>query len=94
MTNTITHRIWYLYSEEFFASMIDFNFLSMVSDFFYPLIGGVENHIYQLSQCLIERNHKVIVVTHVYDDRIGVRYMTNGLKVKRLDYSLLKYLTY
>ncbi len=57
---------------------------SMVSDFFYPLIGGVENHIYQLSQCLIERHHKVIVVTHAYDDRIGVRYMTNGLKVKIL----------
>ncbi len=93
MNNTITHRIWYLYSEEFFVSMIDFIFFSMVSDFFYPLIGGVENHIYQLSQCLIERNHKVIVVTHVYDDRIGVRYMTNGLKVKRFYYFLLKYLT-
>lgn len=61
----------------------------MVSDFFYPLIGGVENHIYQLSQCLIQRNHKVIVVTHAYDDRVGVRYMTNGLKVKKyLNYSL------
>jgi len=55
----------------------------MVSDFFYPLIGGVENHIYQLSQCLIEFHHKVIVVTHAYDDRVGVRYMTNGLKVKK-----------
>ena len=55
---------------------------SMVSDFFYPLIGGVENHIYQLSQCLRARHHKVIIVTHAYDDRIGVRYMTNGLKVK------------
>ncbi len=59
-------------------------FLSMVSDFFYPLIGGVENHIYQLSQCLIDRHYKVIVVTHAYDDRVGVRYMTNGLKVRRL----------
>ena len=31
----------------------------MVSDFFYPNMGGVESHIYQLSQCLIERGHKV-----------------------------------
>jgi hypothetical protein len=31
----------------------------MVSDFFYPNMGGVENHIYQLSQCLIARGHKV-----------------------------------
>ena len=33
--------------------------LSMVSDFFYPNMGGVESHIYQLSQCLIQRGHKV-----------------------------------
>lgn len=53
----------------------------MVSDFFYPNIGGVESHIYQLSQCLLDRGHKVIVVTHFYGDRNGVRYLTNGLKV-------------
>jgi len=53
----------------------------MVSDFFYPNIGGVESHIYQLSQCLLDRGHKVIIVTHFYGDRTGVRYLTNGLKV-------------
>lgn len=53
----------------------------MVSDFFYPNMGGVESHIYQLSQCLIELGHKVIIVTHFYKNRNGVRYMTNGLKV-------------
>lgn len=53
----------------------------MVSDFFYPNIGGVESHIYQLSQCLIERGHKVIVVTHAYGNRSGIRYLSNGLKV-------------
>ncbi|KAK3104858.1 hypothetical protein FSP39_011824 [Pinctada imbricata] len=52
----------------------------MVSDFFYPNMGGVESHIYQLSQCLLERGHKVIVVTHAYGDRSGIRYLTNGLK--------------
>ncbi len=31
----------------------------MVSDFLYPNAGGVENHIYQLSQCLISQGHKV-----------------------------------
>uniref|UniRef100_A0A7N5P648 Phosphatidylinositol glycan anchor biosynthesis class A n=1 Tax=Ailuropoda melanoleuca TaxID=9646 RepID=A0A7N5P648_AILME len=55
--------------------------ICMVSDFFYPNMGGVESHIYQLSQCLIERGHKVIVVTHAYGDRKGIRYLTNGLKV-------------
>ena len=54
---------------------------SMVSDFFYPNMGGVEEHIFNLSQCLIKRGHKVVIMTHSYDDRIGIRYMTNGLKV-------------
>lgn len=55
--------------------------ICMVSDFFYPNTGGVESHIYQLSQCLISLGHKVCIVTHSYDDRTGVRYMTSGLKV-------------
>lgn len=53
----------------------------MVSDFFYPNMGGVETHIWCLAQCLLQRGHKVIVVTHAYGDRQGVRSMTNGLKV-------------
>ncbi|XP_008229868.1 PREDICTED: phosphatidylinositol N-acetylglucosaminyltransferase gpi3 subunit-like isoform X1 [Prunus mume] len=53
----------------------------MVSDFFYPNFGGVENHIYYLSQCLLKLGHKVVVMTHAYNNRSGVRYMTGGLKV-------------
>ncbi|XP_058479402.1 phosphatidylinositol N-acetylglucosaminyltransferase subunit A [Solea solea] len=55
--------------------------ICMVSDFFYPNMGGVESHIYQLSQCLIEKGHKVVIVTHSYGKRNGIRYLTNGLKV-------------
>lgn len=53
----------------------------MVSDFFYPAFGGVESHIYHLSQCLLERGHKVVVLTHAYGERTGVRHMARGLKV-------------
>ncbi|XP_078155318.1 UDP-Glycosyltransferase superfamily protein isoform X1 [Carex rostrata] len=53
----------------------------MVSDFFYPNFGGVESHIYYLSQCLLKRGHKVVIMTHAYGNRIGVRYITNNLKV-------------
>ncbi|KAL0096913.1 hypothetical protein J3Q64DRAFT_1669916 [Phycomyces blakesleeanus] len=55
--------------------------ICMVSDFFYPNMGGVESHLYLLSQCLILRGHKVIIITHAYGNRTGVRYLTNGLKV-------------
>ena len=56
----------------------------MACDFFYPSLGGVEMHIWELSQYLMERGHYVIVLTHSYgnnNERCGIRYMTNGLKV-------------
>jgi phosphatidylinositol glycan class A protein len=56
--------------------------ICLVSDFFYPRLGGVEVHIYQLSISLIRRGFKVIMLTHNYKDRQGVKYMGNGLKVK------------
>ncbi|KAH7406967.1 phosphatidylinositol:UDP-GlcNAc transferase PIG-A [Phaeosphaeria sp. MPI-PUGE-AT-0046c] len=55
--------------------------IAMVSDNFYPQPGGVESHMYQLSSKLIDRGHKVVVITHAYAGRTGVRYLTNGLKV-------------
>lgn len=55
--------------------------IAMVSDFFFPQPGGVEAHIYQVSSKLIDRGHKVIIITHAYGNRTGVRYLTNGLKV-------------
>uniref|UniRef100_UPI00358E9EF0 phosphatidylinositol N-acetylglucosaminyltransferase subunit A n=1 Tax=Myxine glutinosa TaxID=7769 RepID=UPI00358E9EF0 len=63
--------------------------ICMVSDFFYPNAGGVESHVYQLSQCLLERGHRVVVVTHAYGARVGIRYLTNGLRVYYLPLRLL-----
>lgn len=91
----------------------------MVCDFFYPSLGGVETHIYSVAQHLIQRGHKIVIVTHAYntralnqgadpqsrqplaeeddqqnpspppspfahtrqEERVGVRYMSRGLKV-------------
>ena len=58
----------------------------MVCDFFYPSTGGVESHILQLSQCLLQQGHKVIVVTHRYGGRTGVRWLAGGLKVYYLPF--------
>ncbi|KAF1326037.1 Phosphatidylinositol n-acetylglucosaminyltransferase gpi3 subunit, partial [Globisporangium splendens] len=68
--------------------------IAMCCDFFYPRLGGVEMHIWSLSQCLLRQGHKVIILTHAVNDaspsgsskklprqRSGVRWMTNGLKV-------------
>lgn len=62
--------------------------ICMVCDFFWPNIGGVEAHIYHLSQRLVTLGHKVIIITHDYGSnqhrkgtRIGCRYLTSGVKV-------------
>ena len=44
-------------------------------------MGGVESHLYQLAQCLLEEGHVVVIVTHAYGNRVGIRYMANYLKV-------------
>ncbi|KAF2726088.1 glycosyltransferase family 4 protein [Polychaeton citri CBS 116435] len=65
--------------------------IAMISDFFYPQPGGVESHIYQLGTKLIDRGHRVIVITHAYTlsdghpPRSGIRYLANrGFKVYHL----------
>lgn len=55
--------------------------IALVCDFFYPQPGGVEFHVYHLAQELLSRGHSVVVVTHSYNNRRGIRYLTNGLKV-------------
>ncbi|SCU79704.1 LAFA_0B05072g1_1 [Lachancea sp. 'fantastica'] len=63
--------------------------IAMVCDFFYPQLGGVEFHIYHLAQKLIKAGHSVVVITHAYGDRTGVRYLSNGLKVYYVPYTIL-----
>lgn len=59
----------------------------MICDFFYPNFGGVENHIYYLSQGLANLGHRVIILTHTYGDRQGIRYLPKGVKVYHLPYA-------
>jgi phosphatidylinositol glycan class A protein len=56
--------------------------IALISDFFYPNIGGVEAHIYSLAYCLRKLGHKVIVITREREDFniCGVRYYSNGIK--------------
>lgn len=52
----------------------------MACDFFYPNVGGIENHIYQLSQCLLARGHKVCCAT---GSPPGLRSLPNTREVVR-----------
>jgi len=55
--------------------------ICLVCDFFYPRVGGVEVHVYQLSVALIRSGCKVIILTHQFKNRQGIKYMGNGVKV-------------
>ncbi|KAK0463480.1 transferase [Desarmillaria tabescens] len=61
--------------------------IAMITDFFHPNVGGVENHVYMLSANLIKRGHKVIVITHSHSpDRVGIRWLLPSLKVYYLPF--------
>lgn len=55
--------------------------VAMICDFFFPQEGGIEIHMFQIAQQLINFGHHVIVITHAYGERKGVRYLSGGLKV-------------
>ena len=40
----------------------------MISDFYHPVLGGVEKHVRSLSTALVERGHHVAVATLQRDD--------------------------
>lgn len=62
----------------------------MVSDFFYPNVGGVEGHILAISKSLAERGHRVIIITHAYKpSRFGVRHLSPGLTIYYLPVRVL-----
>ena len=57
----------------------------LTTDFCAPKWGGVETHSVQLASCLIERGHKVIMITNSYRGvRTGIRVLGNGMKVYHL----------
>lgn len=57
--------------------------IALVSDFFFPRLGGVENHIGSLALELQALGHKVIVITHAYkgEKYKGVQYWQDQIKV-------------
>ena len=66
--------------------------VALVSDFFYPSLGGVEVHIKQMSQILLNmknRIKKVIVITHCYPpDYYGPRDI-DGVKTYYLPFLVM-----
>lgn len=56
----------------------------MLSDFYYPLLGGVEQHVRSLSHALLERGHEVAVATLRPGD-LPERELDAGVRVYRIN---------
>lgn len=54
------------------------------SRLFYPHIGGVEKHVFEISQELIKLGHQVTVVTEQYDKKLKIAEKRNGVKIYRI----------
>ncbi|KAI5187270.1 phosphatidylinositol N-acetylglucosaminyltransferase subunit A [Nematocida homosporus] len=58
--------------------------IAMISDFFYPRVGGVENHILNISKELRQLGHTIIIITHSNTGLVGVQEVL-GFKTYYLD---------
>jgi len=51
---------------------------------FYPHIGGVERHVYEVSRELVARGHKVTIVTEKFDEDSAEQQEFEGMEVYRI----------
>lgn len=54
------------------------------SRLFYPHIGGVEKHVLEISKILIEKGHKITVITEQYSKELPKVEEFNGIKIRRI----------
>ena len=52
---------------------------------FYPHIGGVETHVFEISKLLVKRGHKVTVITEKFDKKLTSKDNVQGIKIYRID---------
>jgi phosphatidylinositol glycan class A protein len=55
--------------------------VALICDYFFPKVGGVESHIYSLACALAKLSHSVVIITHAYPPRSGIRHLPYGIKV-------------
>ena len=55
----------------------------MISDFYHPFVGGVEQHVRSLGAALVERGHEVAVATLGHGDLPAVD-IDRGVRIYRM----------
>lgn len=59
---------------------------------FYPHIGGVEKHVFEVSKSLIKKGNKITVVTEKYNSNLMSTEIVDGINVIRFSYGHIKYI--
>ncbi len=63
-----------------------------ISHYFYPHIGGVEKHIYEVSKKLLKHNCRVTVITEKYhQELLDVEYL-EGIRILRFEFLKKRFL--
>ncbi len=59
--------------------------------YFWPHVGGVERHVFEIGQELVKLGHKISVITLKHDPKLSNSQTHRGLKIIRLPYSNSKW---
>ena len=51
---------------------------------FYPLIGGVEKHVWEISKALVKKGHDVVVITEASEENSKQQEIIAGIKIHRI----------
>jgi glycosyltransferase involved in cell wall biosynthesis len=62
-----------------------------ISRFFYPHIGGVEKHVFEVAKSLKRKGNRVRVLTEKYDNKLEDVETVDGIKVVRFSYPHIKF---
>lgn len=63
-----------------------------ISSFFFPHIGGVEKHVYELSKNLRSKGEEVTVITEKFDQKLKNKEDVGGINVVRILYPHTRFL--
>lgn len=63
-----------------------------ITRLFYPHIGGVEKHVYEVAKSLERKGNSVTVLTERYDKNLKDTEIIKGIKVVRFSYPHIKLL--
>lgn len=55
-----------------------------LSRLFYPHIGGVEKHVYQLSKQLMKKGHKIIVIAEKHEKKLKNKEVLERIEIYRI----------